>query len=98
MSFFGQPTVIQWKLSDKKPPKKIRMLDECSHGQLWLCELYAETFSFGALTGGLIKWFFHNPTIRRATKIFKKWGRSSGVSACSNCLVAVSLFILFLNG
>jgi hypothetical protein len=54
--------MIQW---NKRAIQKLKLIDSCSYGELWLCELVAEIDEEIELFGGKLYWFFY--------RSIKKW-------------------------
>jgi hypothetical protein len=54
--------LINWS---KRAIQKLKLIDSCSYGELWLCELLAEIDEEIELFGGKLYWFFY--------RSIKKW-------------------------
>ena len=65
--------MIIWKPSDRSLRNhKLKLLDSCSYGELWLCELIAQfKTEISHVYGGLITWFFQHSTVRKLNR--KQW-------------------------
>ena len=57
--------MINWT---KKGIHKLELIDSCSYGELWLCELLANVAEEIELFGGKLYWFFVNKLQRKLEK------------------------------
>jgi hypothetical protein len=73
--------------------KKLTLLDSCSYGELWKCQLLATMRDEIVLFGGFIKWFFikidtYAKKNRKLAKIKTTRGLGANRKDCTNGVIA----------
>ena len=101
MSAYGQYNIVEWRPTDKKPPKKLKLIDSCTYGELWECELVAKFYMEIELFGGKLYWFFYRSIKKWNAKlrhIANRGLNSKAIPAVNGVLVVMTSLFFIGNG